>query len=665
MGSRIAYRKLQAPRRHGAALVDPAFRDVTDMLRRNLARRQSWARTDRGRLIAENRTAAREHLLRLATRLTRQYRDLERRTAPDPAAPIILAGHQPLLFHPGVWFKNFALDRLARRCDATAVHLSIDNDAPRTASIQVPTGSVTRPAAVAVAFDRAADARVPFEQGTIRDRSLFHSFGRRAEKTIAPLVSDPLLHEFWPMAIEAAGRTDNPGACLAQARHRLEERAGMATLEVPMSRVCDGDVFFRFVGWLLSDLPRLQAVFNDSLAEYRAVHRLRSRSHPVPDLARDGDWLEAPFWIWSDDRPQRRRLFARRIGRAVEITDRAGTCRQIDLPARTRSIGDFDGPADAPCEEPAALRTVVGPDPKRRLEPIAVACQIGHRVRPASESMDRTILGQRVVEHSLQPRQVGEQPADEPKEHISVAYPAHRHFQCGHSGAFFEPMPRLSQARSRIVRPPGRFDRHRPKLVQQWVGNQRCDGFFGPPSERVEQTAVANRALLEGHASVGRSVERNGDRRRPRDRTGRHLDRSRPRCVVVDRQVYGRRVAPARQPVECEILEPDARMEQQRLMSGKDDRGGRIGRRPTFQIAVLPGQTRCQPQQVLSGRSAVLGDQPASIGSRPRLPACQVASQHVRNVAEGGVDQRRAVPARRLEFAVRDPTAHGRYPTPS
>ena len=46
----------------------------------------------------------------------------------DPRGLIFLAGHQPELFHPGVWFKNFALGDLARRYQATAVNLVIDSD---------------------------------------------------------------------------------------------------------------------------------------------------------------------------------------------------------------------------------------------------------------------------------------------------------------------------------------------------------------------------------------------------------------------------------------------------------------------------------------------------------------------------------------------------------
>jgi hypothetical protein len=43
----------------------------------------------------------------------------------------------------------------------------------------------------------------------------------------------------------------------------------------------------------------------------------------VPELAIDGEWHEAPLWVWSSNAPSRRRLFARRLnGRDIELTDR-------------------------------------------------------------------------------------------------------------------------------------------------------------------------------------------------------------------------------------------------------------------------------------------------------------------------------------------------------
>ena len=54
-----------------------------------------------------------------------------------PAGPLLVGGHQPTLFHCGVLVKNFALARLARRLDCTALNLIVDSDisAPRHLSV--------------------------------------------------------------------------------------------------------------------------------------------------------------------------------------------------------------------------------------------------------------------------------------------------------------------------------------------------------------------------------------------------------------------------------------------------------------------------------------------------------------------------------------------------
>jgi len=57
---------------------------------------------------------ARADLLAAARRWTAAYRQVDL-ASDDPEGLIFLAGHQPELFHPGVWFKNFALGAIARQ----------------------------------------------------------------------------------------------------------------------------------------------------------------------------------------------------------------------------------------------------------------------------------------------------------------------------------------------------------------------------------------------------------------------------------------------------------------------------------------------------------------------------------------------------------------------
>ena len=70
------------------------------------------------------------------------------------------------------------------------------------------------------------------------------------------------------------------------------------------------------------------------------MNHIRSIAHPVPDLAAEGVWIEAPFWIWSREDPRRRHLFACRRAGALWLTDRRGL--EIELP-----LGPGDDPRPA------------------------------------------------------------------------------------------------------------------------------------------------------------------------------------------------------------------------------------------------------------------------------------------------------------------------------
>jgi hypothetical protein len=195
---------------------------------------------------------------------------------------------------------------------------------------------------MALPMDQPAP-QVPYEQRAVLDRELFASFGRRAAKRLAPLVRDPLVERFWPAVVARMEAGANLGESLAQARHQWEGRWGSATLEVPVSRVCRTPSFRWFLVHMLLELPRLREVYNRVVREYRRVNHIRSIAHPVPDLAAEGDWIEAPFWIWSREDPRRRHLFASRRAAALRLTDRGRL--DVELPL---------GPDDNP--EPAVAR---------------------------------------------------------------------------------------------------------------------------------------------------------------------------------------------------------------------------------------------------------------------------------------------------------------------
>lgn len=124
--------------------------------------------------------ATRREVLTVAAEYTGSYRDVERpRDVADwIARPIIMGGHQPELFHAGVWLKNSALDAYARHVGGTAVNLIVDTDRCHHTGVGVPVGTPEEARLEQVPFDGPGPDMAWEERGILDDQT-FASFGDR------------------------------------------------------------------------------------------------------------------------------------------------------------------------------------------------------------------------------------------------------------------------------------------------------------------------------------------------------------------------------------------------------------------------------------------------------------------------------------------------------
>ena len=329
MSDAITYRRLRAPHGHGQALVKPSLSDACREWEQGSSRSSGDQIKLGSRTLEALRNEARRNLVRLAKSYTHAYQDGD---DSGPTDRIILAGHQPELFHPGVWFKNFVLSSLAIQTDALAVNLLIDSHPLQKAEIVVPTGRTHDYRTQRIAFDSEQPA-IPYEERRCLDPATFSSFGSRVADILRTLVPDPLITEHWPLACEALKRQENIGQALAQFRHRIERKLGLKTLELPLSSICDSEPFWWFASSLLNRVSEFAAAYNKALEEYRQAHRIRNQAQPLPDLKSDGEWTETVFWIWSEDQPKRKPLFAKIQGNEMELSDLELFHRQIPVSA--------------------------------------------------------------------------------------------------------------------------------------------------------------------------------------------------------------------------------------------------------------------------------------------------------------------------------------------
>ncbi len=243
--------RLRAPRRDFALLCDPPLPAAIATAQQNHAALALEIKLQ-GRTVSQVRKWTREEVLRAARIYTSQV--LSASAAPggrlegdfeEPSSVDLLfvGGHQPALFHPGVWVKNFAIHEMATRSGGISLNLSVDTDVMGSTRIRVPTKQRAGLTIERVPFDTDRP-RSPWEENEILDRELFESFEHRVCDLLAPWGVTPLLREYWPAAVRASQKFSRICDCLIAARAQHQAPVGSrqpGTADQPALRA--GSVF--------------------------------------------------------------------------------------------------------------------------------------------------------------------------------------------------------------------------------------------------------------------------------------------------------------------------------------------------------------------------------------------------------------------------------------
>ena len=319
----VAPMTYKVPERSGEVLITPPLDRIPELLAAGRARPWGGARI-LGTPLEEFRLRLRHRALAIAGPHARG-------PGPEPDAPLVLMGHQPLFFHPGVWIKFFLLTRLHQDLGASTLHLLVDSDAsgPIQAPIPAWTDQLTR--RTETLLDLPDD--VPLEAVAPPTGDTWGDFCARVRGHVSTLRSaEPrrCFDAFAAGAADALGRARTLGEFLAAARRSYEARSmPPGYLEVAVSALADTPEFGAFALHLLQDPAGFRGRYNASLEEYRSAHRLRSAANPFPNLNEDEGFDETPFWLVHGRR--RAPLFAARSGDRIRL--RSGGTPAVELPA--------------------------------------------------------------------------------------------------------------------------------------------------------------------------------------------------------------------------------------------------------------------------------------------------------------------------------------------
>ena len=307
-------RRLSVPRADRSCLIAPPLAEAGLLARRNSQYLDQLSPAWPDRPFQALRRQARIDLADAAAAYAQHI------GLPTPASadgPVIMTGHQPTLYHPGVWFKNVVCHALGRHLHGSAWNVIVDNDVPKSLTFRVPSGSPSQPHAGHVRLDNQPTLR-PFEEMPVASADEVRSFGRRVEQAMRDWPVTPLAAQRWSDGLAGLDDQHNLADAVTMARCRAERHWGMGLSELPVSALADRPAFQQFVAAIAAHAHRFADAYNGALADYRDLYRVRSPRNPLPDLRVDADRCELPFWVWCAG-GSRARLFIARSGGAAQL----------------------------------------------------------------------------------------------------------------------------------------------------------------------------------------------------------------------------------------------------------------------------------------------------------------------------------------------------------
>lgn len=295
MVSPLTATEYEIPERSGQTLCVPPAAEFLSIAAANAALLRAADVAIAGIPLAELRSRTRRAAFALAASYSRE---LGIASAPaDERALLIGTGHQPFLFHPGIWTKHLLVDRFASR--AAVVNMPVDCDAAEDIGADAP--HLDGGLSIVHETLMRVEPDVPYEAVEPPSPQTWRAFLDRLDAHLRTLPRRGVHDVFAGFMAKTDGMSaPDVGSflTLARRRHEGETRYG----ELPVSRLAATPEFRLFILHILRQAERFAAGYNKHLDAYRERFNVRTTAQPFPNLNRDGPRVELPFWMIQDGR---------------------------------------------------------------------------------------------------------------------------------------------------------------------------------------------------------------------------------------------------------------------------------------------------------------------------------------------------------------------------
>lgn len=247
----------------------------------------------------------------------------------DPSLqPLIMTGHQPVIFHSGLTFKYQTTEAFAleHKCLAFAVVIDTDegdagaftfpdSDAPfpllsDKGQTQLPQTISSQISSANASFSTAATLL-----GASRRKSsdMIKAEASRVGTALQNCGCHVEAESFAKIATQYAAL---PTDSMMEANLIVRWNAGIAgrTPEIPLSTICSFPEVLQFFAELLAKPFEFAHCYNEMLNAFRTEHKIRNVANPFPNLRIEDARCELPFWLIDSEKGTRDIVSLRKHG---------------------------------------------------------------------------------------------------------------------------------------------------------------------------------------------------------------------------------------------------------------------------------------------------------------------------------------------------------------
>lgn len=228
---------------------------------------------------------------------------------------IIMSGHQPVIYHPGIFYKQLMLQEAVSRFSWLGINIIVDTDDGAAGRCIYPS---RRDGVLALQELNIADGSGPYLFQRLLSEGEIEAHLSIVVNSLADLgftKEGANVQRSLALYRSQAGRRVAQGNTAV--RRSLE--GAISYLDVPLSNLLNMLEVQKFFSIFFADAERLFTVYNATLNGFRRERKIKNAANPFPNLRSENGRYELPFWLIDCKARARWPVFAKQGAENIEM----------------------------------------------------------------------------------------------------------------------------------------------------------------------------------------------------------------------------------------------------------------------------------------------------------------------------------------------------------